>query len=147
MLTKCVLKVNLSYICLSNSAQEFQKNRYMKKLIMILSLLFATTVFSQQVKPTYEKVDDNLIKATFYYDNGEVNQIGFFKNEKPHGEWISYDTNGKKLSKGNYELGIKKGKWFFWDGNELSEVSYSNNEIADIKVWNEGSTVVSAFRK
>ncbi len=118
----------------------------MKTFIMILSLLFATTVFSQQVKPTYEKVDDT-IKATFYYDNGDINQIGFFKDGKPHGEWISYDTDGKKLSKGNYNLGVKSGKWFFWDGAELSEVNYNNNEIADIKVWDNKSTVVSTFRK
>ncbi len=108
--------------------------------------MFATTAFSQEVKPTYEKVDD-LIKATFYYDNGDVNQIGYFKDNKPHGEWISYDVDGKKLSKGNYQLGVKTGKWFFWDGAELSEVSYSNNQIAGIKVWDDKSTVVSTFRK
>lgn len=118
----------------------------MKKLITILSLLFATTIFSQEVKPKYEKVDD-LIKATFYYDNGKVNQIGYFKEGKPHGEWISYDANGKKLSQGKYQVGVKTGKWFFWDGEELSEVSYSNNEIAGVKIWNSESTVVATFRK
>jgi len=118
----------------------------MKLLITICSLLFATSLFSQEAKPTYEKVDD-LIKATFYYEDGKVNQVGYFKDKKPHGKWISYDVEGKKLSKGNYELGVKTGKWFFWDGEELSEVNYSNNEIASVKIWDNESTIVSAFRK
>lgn len=119
----------------------------MKKLLMILTFVFATTMFSQEIKPKYEKVDDNLVKATFFYDNGKVNQVGYFKDSKPHGEWISYDVEGKKLSKGKYNVGVKTGKWFFWDGAELSEVTYESNEIAGVKIWDNKSTVVSTFRK
>lgn len=118
----------------------------MKKLIMIFSFLFATTLFSQEIKPKYEKVG-TLIKVTYHYSNGEISQTGFFKDGKPHDEWISFDEYGKKMTKGKYNVGVKTGKWLFWDGSELSEVTYSKNEIAGVKIWNEKSTVVSTFRK
>jgi hypothetical protein len=32
-----------------------------------------------------------------------------------------------------YDNGQKSGKWFFWNDTVLSEVDYSNNQIASVK--------------
>ena len=76
-----------------------------------------------------------------------MSQTGTYKEGKLHGEWISFDNEGNKVAVGNYTKGVKTGKWFFWDGNELSEVNYSNNAIASIKTWESNSNVALNFIK
>lgn len=108
-------------------------------------LFFSGTIaFAQNTqKPTLEKNGD-LIEATYYHENGEVAQTGFFTLKgKLQGEWKSFDENGKKIAVGNYENGKKVGKWFFWESNLLSEVDYSDSKIKDVNQWKRTSTVVS----
>ena len=101
---------------------------------------------AQDKKPIFEK-EGELVKGTFYHDNGEVSQQGFYLDKKLHGKWVAYDANGKKIALGQYENGKKTGKWFFWNNDQLSEVSYSNNTIAEVTTWSEKSEVVSNFNK
>jgi antitoxin component YwqK of YwqJK toxin-antitoxin module len=41
--------------------------------------------------------------------------------------------NGNKTAMATYDNGQKSGKWFFWNDTVLSEVDYSNNQIASVK--------------
>jgi hypothetical protein len=43
---------------------------------------------------------------------------------------------------GNYHLGARTGKWFFWEGEALKEVDFINNKMAAITQWNNKGTVV-----
>lgn len=81
-----------------------------------------------------EKVGD-LEKVTIFYDSGEIQQIGYFKSKKPHGEWNFFDKEGNKLVKATYEKGNKVGKWFFWNDGVLSEVDYKKNKIVKVNTW------------
>ncbi|EDP97130.1 nicotinic acid mononucleotide adenyltransferase [Kordia algicida OT-1] len=117
----------------------------MKKLLLIAVFLVSGTIaFAQNNdKPKLEKKGD-LIEATYYHDNGEVAQIGFFNLKgKLQGEWKSFDANGKKTAVGNYENGKKVGKWFFWNTNQLSEVDYSGSKVKNVNTWQRTSSVVS----
>ncbi|MEM6721274.1 MAG: nicotinic acid mononucleotide adenyltransferase [Bacteroidota bacterium] len=117
----------------------------MKKLLFIAVLLVSgVTAFAQNNdKPTLEKKGD-LIKATYYHDNGMIAQTGHFTLDgKLQGEWKSFDTDGKKTAIGNYEKGQKVGKWFFWSANRLSEVDYAASKIKDVNQWKRTTTVVS----
>jgi hypothetical protein len=49
---------------------------------------------------------------------------------------------GNKLAMGNYHLGARTGKWFFWEGEALKEVDFINNKMAAITQWNNKGTVV-----
>lgn len=120
----------------------------MKKILVILAFIFSATMLAQDVKPTLEKVGD-LVKATYFHSNGQIQQQGFYKDKKLHGKWVSYNAEGKKISTGTYKNGVKTGKWFFWEGegDKLSEVNYENNQIASIKTWDENSNVVVNFKK
>ncbi|WP_324326756.1 hypothetical protein [Flavobacterium sp.] len=51
--------------------------------------------FAQTAKPVLEKEGD-VVKATYYYDNGQIQQQGHFKDVKLEGSWVSYDANGNK---------------------------------------------------
>ncbi len=112
----------------------------MRKAVILVALFFSGILFAQENSPELEVVGQR-VKTTYYFENGKVQQQGFFKDGKLDGEWISYDSRGNKLSEGTYLNGSKTGKWFFWNGNSLSEVDYSNNSIALVKNWKDGAIV------
>ena len=110
----------------------------MKKIVIIVALFIGSIAFSQQKNVQLEDVN-GLVKATYLFNNGNIEQQGFFKDGKLDGIWTSYDENGNKKSVAEYKEGVKVGKWFFWNGNNLSEVDFSRNTIADVKKWNKES--------
>ncbi len=112
----------------------------MKKVLVLLVFCFGFFGFSQAIKPKHE-LKGNLVKSTFYHDNGMVSQQGFYKDKKPHGQWTSYDEAGNKVSVGQYAAGVKVGKWFFWTGTELNEVDFDNNKLAKVKKWSSAEVV------
>ena len=104
----------------------------MKKLILIFALLVAGYGFAQKPNVKLEKVGD-LTLATYYYDNGKIEQQGTFNNEgKLQGKWVSYDIDGNKLSIGYYDNGLKVGKWVFWQDGVQKEVEYKNSKITNV---------------
>jgi antitoxin component YwqK of YwqJK toxin-antitoxin module len=106
----------------------------MKKILIIGAILITGLTFAQAAKPVLEQEND-LVKATYYYDNGQIQQQGHFKDGKLEGQWITYDLNGIKKSIGEYKNGEKTGKWFFWNDKSLSEVDYSRSRISEVKSW------------
>lgn len=121
--------------------------KIMKKSLIIIATLITGLLTAQNVKPVYEKVDNDNIKGTFFHDNGKIQQQGLYKKGKLHGKWVSYNAQGNKVAEGTYENGAKVGTWFFYDGKTLSEINYNKNVIASIKTWDENSNVVANFKK
>lgn len=60
----------------------------MKKYIMISALLISGVIYTQNIRPKHEIIG-NLVKSTYFQENGNVSQVGFYKNAKVHGKWIS----------------------------------------------------------
>ncbi|TDW49991.1 MORN repeat protein [Flavobacterium sp. 270] len=104
----------------------------MKKCVILVAILFSGILVAQESKPELEAVG-NRVKATYYYENGNVQQEGFFKDGKLDGVWVSYDEKGNKVAVGEYTDGLKTGKWMFFNEKNLSEVAYENSKIASIK--------------
>ncbi len=119
----------------------------MKKYIILGALLMTGIIFAQGPKPVLEPYGKK-VKATFFHDNGQVMQEGYFVKGKLDGTWVSYDENGNKIAAAEYKNGKKVGKWFFWSDADqsgftsLNEVDYSNNRIASIKNWKKESVAV-----
>ena len=111
----------------------------MKKCVLMGMMLLSGVIFAQET-PKLEAVGE-LVKATYYYENGQVQQEGFFKDGKPEGRWIAYDMKGNKKSIGEYSEGQKTGKWFFWNNASLNEVDYSESRIASVKQWKQDALV------
>ncbi|WP_438961543.1 toxin-antitoxin system YwqK family antitoxin [Nonlabens sp.] len=108
----------------------------MKKILFLCALFVGVLAMAQDVKPEFEKQNDGTIKATYFYSNGDIAQIGTFnKDNERHGEWISYNLEGQKTAQAEYENGKKAGKWFFWSDEQLTEVDYSNNAIVAVNNW------------
>lgn len=108
----------------------------MKKILILSALVISTVTFAQAKKPVLEQ-EGNLVKATYFYDNGQIQQQGFFKDGKLEGSWIAYDEKGNKKAMGDYTNGEKTGKWFFWNDKSLSEVDYSNSRVSSVKSWKQ----------
>ena len=108
----------------------------MKKYVIMAALLVSGLTFAQEGKPKLEEVD-GMVKATYYYENGQVQQEGFFKDGKLEGKWVSYNENGSKKAIAEYTKGEKTGKWFFWNEDSLNEVDFSESRIAEVKKWSK----------
>lgn len=115
----------------------------MKKIVMTLVFLFSIGFsFAQKETKVIEK--NGVTEVTFYYDNGNIKQHGFFNKEgNVDGKWTMYNVEGKKSAVGNYDNGVKVGKWFFWSqDNTLTEVDYKESKVDKVNVWKR-STIAS----
>ena len=106
----------------------------MKKYISVIAGCFMTLIaVGQTDKDLVLNEDTGLIEATYFHANGEVSQKGTFNLDRQlHGEWISFDESGNKISQGSYENGMRSGKWYFWQGDAVKEVVYNNNMVASV---------------
>jgi len=106
----------------------------MKRLIgtMVLVLAFISLAFAQEVKPKFEKQND-LVKATYYYDNGAVKEVGFFKENKLHAQWVTYNEAGEKITVAEYDMGKKVGTWYVISDNTVKELTYEDNKLVKVE--------------
>ncbi|MBW2938553.1 nicotinic acid mononucleotide adenyltransferase [Aureisphaera sp. CAU 1614] len=116
----------------------------MRKLLVVFTIsLLAGSAFSQEkVQDEFVK-EGKVIKATLYHENGMVAQTGFYTlDNKLEGEWISYDAVGNKTAVAHYKKGNKVGTWYFYQGNEIKEVNYSNSKVAKVTSFKITDAVV-----
>ena len=113
----------------------------MKKLLLMMALVLTGVLYAQDAKPTFEKSGD-LVKGTFFFQDGTIQQKGTYKDGKLHGKWVSYDATGAKIAAAQYRDGKKVGKWFFWNNGNLTEVDYNDNSIAEVTTWDKSKTIV-----
>lgn len=114
----------------------------MKRLVFTLAMVFSLTMFAQQEKPILEKSGD-MVKATYKNNEGVIIQQGFFKDGKPHGEWVAYNDKGEKIAIATYSEGKKVGTWFFYDANKLHEVNFENNVAVSNNSWVSTKTLAT----
>lgn len=113
----------------------------MKKYLFIAAILISGFTFAQSTEPVLE-AEGQLVKATYYHANGNVQQVGYFKEGKLDGKWTSYDTNGNVVAIAEYASGVKSGKWMYFSNNATTaEVDYSNNKIMAVK--NKSNTALA----
>jgi len=106
----------------------------MKNILTILAICLATIGYSQSIEPTFTAEGD-LVKATYYNEDGSIDTQGYFKDQKLTGEWVKFDAEGNKTQIAKYENGKKVGKWFFWNKESLKEVNYDDNVIVSVNLW------------
>lgn len=116
------------------------KHQIMKKLLasLVVFILTVSVSFAQEKEPTFEKQND-LVKATYYHDNGMVKEVGFFKDDKLHDKWISYDQEGKIKVIAIYSNGKKEGKWYLVGEESVKEVTYKSNKVIKVKEVEEST--------
>lgn len=103
----------------------------MKAILTIVLIAFSFGAAAQEVAPKFEKEGDK-VKATYFHQNGEIAQQGYFLNQKLDGEWLMFNEEGDKIAKGSYTSGAKTGTWLFWEGEMMKEVDFNDNRIAGV---------------
>ena len=114
-----------------------QKQFIMKNYVAIVACFFVTALMMAQSETTTYITHGDLVEATYYYEDGTIQQQGTFKDGKLHGIWTSYDVNGNKLAVGIYKNGVKTGKWLFWTNSSLKEVEYIDSRIVSVHEWKD----------
>ncbi len=104
----------------------------MKRIAVILMILSVGIVYAQNDNKTKYEQKGDLVEATIYNDNGQLEQHGFFKDKKLHGTWTYFNDKGEKVSIGNYVNGIKTGKWLFKNDDGVKEVNYVNGKVVKV---------------
>ncbi len=122
-----------------------QKQRVMKKLVLALVFAFVGMGLSAQdkevvkeefyaggnLKAQFVEVNADLIEATYFFEDGTVNETGFFENDKLTGKWKTYNSNSELLAIGFFKESKKTGTWsFYQNGEVVQEVSYSDVQMA-----------------
>ena len=69
----------------------------MKKIITICMLGIVSLGFAQEKQPTFSAEGD-LVKATYYYEDGSIKTQGFFRDKKLAGEWVRFENQVRKFS-------------------------------------------------
>lgn len=111
----------------------------MKKILILAAIMLTGLGFSQNGKPTLEE-EGQLVKATYFYDNGKVQQVGYFKDGKLDGKWTSYDESGTVKAVAEYKEGEKSGKWIFLSNTiTTKEVDYASNQVVAVRNYNTNS--------
>ncbi len=117
----------------------------MKKILVLLVMISVGFTYAQEERTLKLNKEKDLIEVTYYHDNGEVSQTGYYTVDgKLHGEWLSFCQEGNKMVSAKYDNGKKVGKWFYWSGNTLKEVDYSNNAIANVNEWTNSKATVAS---
>ena len=115
-----------------------------KSMLILLACFIGISSFAQKERVLKLNKEKNLIEVVYYHDNGEVSQTGTYTLDgKLQGEWLSFNTQGKKTVLANYDNGKKVGKWFYWTDKTLKEVDYTNNAIVSVNEWKADKTSVA----
>lgn len=113
----------------------------MRYLLLALALVFSVTLSAQENKPTFVQEGD-MVKATYYHDNGNIAQVGYYLNDKLHDQWVMFDEEGKRIAMGRYHMGKRTGKWFFWHQNDLKEVDFEDNKVVNVVKHDNAEAIV-----
>ena len=110
------------------------RNITMKKyFIYIIFFTFGSSLGQDKKPKRILTQQGEIIKFEEYHDNGILSQTGYFLDGKNHGIWMSYNSQGIRLSKGVYDKGKKTDEPVFHrettraprGGNWLSVRSFS----------------------
>jgi len=107
----------------------------MKTILNLVIMLFCAVAFGQDQKVEYKKLDNDLVKVTYYYaDNSNlIEREGFFNDGKLHGTWVSYNIEGNTTTIANYVNGKKDGVWTYFKKDKVNVVTYKLNKIINVE--------------
>lgn len=84
--------------------------------------------------------------ATYYYDNGNIKEMGIFHNNEKNEQWLHWDEAGNKIAEAFYAGGKKNGTWMIWDakGTKRYEMFYSmDKKVGKWSMWDENGQLTS----
>ena len=120
----------------------------MKKIIVIVFLCFtgweAMAGSNGNQGSRVENLGRGMKKVTWFYDNGQVAEEGFYLGAKKTGTWTSFDEKGNKLAVMTWNQDRKDGNCYVMhkNGKVKYHVVYSNNKKVMTYEWDESGTLL-----
>jgi len=119
-------------IILSKLVKYFSENRKTELLVFISLVIFLPVTLSQENKSSdtlFNYIDDNGLKQGHwkkYYDNGNMEYDGYFKNDKPVGEFKRFFPGNKIKAIMNYKEDGKtvKATLFYQNAKKAAEGTF-----------------------
>ena len=126
---------------------------------LIISLLILSVGFSQRLSEVIETYDsgniksikyhkktrDRIEKVKFerYYENGQKEKEGTYKDGEKDGLWTYWNENGQKKSEVTYKDGEFDGLSMDWyeNGQKSYETTWKDGKVISHKRWNEDGSV------
>ncbi len=70
-------------------------------------------------------------KWSYYYPNGKLESVGYFKSDLAVDKWTWYYSNGNKMEEGKFINGKREGNWLLYnkDGTLKSSVVFKDGTI------------------
>lgn len=98
------------------------------------SAAFANGPESVEKNKKVEQLSSNLFKVTYFHDNGEVREIGFYKDSQMYGQWNTFSEEGQLLTEGYFMDNKKVGTWKFYDmdGQQIGAVQFVDDIRSDV---------------
>lgn len=72
-----------------------------------------------KLKETHSYKNGKNGSNTFYFSNGNLEQITVFKKDKEDSSWVSWFENGKMKTFDEYKNGKREGDAKIWDANGM----------------------------
>jgi antitoxin component YwqK of YwqJK toxin-antitoxin module len=112
-------------------------------VLMLVFVVLGTHVIAQDTANREIVKKGDVYEVTIFHEDGTISQMGQYNSEGiVHGVWTSFDLNGNKTAVAQYHNGEKTGTWYFYEGDVLKEVKYTQNRVAQVTTWKEGETKV-----
>ena len=98
------------------------------------SVAFANGPESIEKNKKVEQLSSNIFKVTYFHDNGEVREVGFYKDNQMYGEWNTFNEDGQLIAEGFFNENKKVGTWKFYNaaGIEIGAVQFVDDIRADV---------------
>ncbi|MEC8603320.1 MAG: toxin-antitoxin system YwqK family antitoxin, partial [Bacteroidota bacterium] len=128
------------------NSHKMKKIGFLLSSFLIVSFSYTQNIFFDYGEFLAVESSDNMQIQTnvSYYSNGNTKEVFHLLDGKEHGEVVFYHENGLIREKGNYNYGIKNGKWTSWNcsGQKTGEVHYDSNGLKDgrWKIWDSNGT-------
>lgn len=128
-----ILNQKLSHT--KSSTLNFSSNNMIIKKTVILLFFICVAWFSAKGQQTssesigiYDANDEKTGEWKYFYNNGQLEEIGSYKSGERTGEWKFYYENGQLGKTGSFKDDDEFGEWKYYDNNgKLTDIgSYKN---------------------
>lgn len=85
-------------------------------------------------------------KMQTFFQDGQLNELRFYKNGMFDGTWITYNERGVKVAEASFMNNQKHGKWTIWDddGTKRCEMFFENGKKTGTWwTWDEKGKLIS----
>ena len=124
-------------------------SRILHYAFVVFALLGAAGVQSQELI-SQERWPDGTLRSTrysegprvhfiTYHENGQVKEMGCFKNGRRDGVWKQYSDTGALLAQAGFRNGQRQGVWEFRNADDqtIGRLTYASGSLANGEAYND----------